>query len=209
MQQTGILRTVNGYLNGATAVGDPFPGTSVLGYTGQVPFYLGQLGAFEFLNFSGAQKLSDPVITPSLQSGRYQYVQFAADGTAYLYGQVLYWKDETNYIVTNVSSATATTVAGVSIAPVTQGNYWFVQTDGVAPTLFGATTTLVAGQAVYTSSSGANTASAVVDATPINAGGATTSGTTAPEKFFLGQAKTTIVASTVILVYLKGIVQVQ
>lgn len=208
MQSTGILRTVNGYLNGATATGDAFPGTSVLGYTGQVPLYSGQLGAFEVLSFAGAQKLSDPAIAVSLQGGRYQYVQFAADGTNYLYGQVLYWKDETNYIVTNVSSATATTVAGLCVAPVTQGNYWFVQTNGVAPVLFGATTQTTAGLPVFTSSSGANTASAVIDATAVNAGGATTSGTAAPLKFFLGQAKTTITASTVSLVYLKDIVQV-
>ncbi len=49
----------------------------------------------------------------------------------------------------------------------------FSQSGDVPGELFGATTTLVAGQAVYTSSSGANTASAVVDATPVNAGGAT------------------------------------
>jgi len=203
MQSTGILRTVSGYLNGATAIGDAFPGTSVLGYAGQVPLYSGQLGAFEVLSFAGAQKLSDPAVAASLQGGRYQYVQFAADGTAYAQGQVLYWKDETNFIVTNVPPASLA-FAGICIAPVTQGNYWFHQTDGVAQVLFGATVQATAGTATFSNYATPSVAVNVTDATAIVAGTTPISGTSAPLKGYLGTVKGVPTASVLNLVYLKG-----
>lgn len=213
MEQTGILRLVSRYWNGTTATGDALPGQSTGGYTGQPPQYAGQLGAVVYLNFADAQKRSDPAFTAaSLQGGRYQYVQYAADGTAYLAGHTLYWKDETNYIVTNVQSATANAICGIAVSAITQGNYWLMQTDGLAYPLFGTLVLGGAGTAVFVQGiSGATAilATSVIDATAVSAGGAAVSGTLAPLRQYLGTAKIQPVASVQNPVYLKGLVQVQ
>jgi hypothetical protein len=204
MEQTGIFRLVNRYWNGATATGDALPGQSVAGYTGQPPQYAGQLGIFAYISFADAQKKSDPTVTASLQGGRYQYVQFAADSTNYAQGQVLFWKDETNYIVTNNPGANVFGVAGICIAPVTQGNYWLMQTDGVAQVLFHTGTGVVAGQTVVAAVNNPADAISILDNTAIVAG---TAG--AALKLWLGTAKAAPTASTISTVYLKGITQVQ
>lgn len=204
MQQTGILRTVNGYLNGTTATGDLYPGTSALGYTGQYPIYSGQVGAYEFLSYSGAQKLSDTTTASAtpLQGGKFQYVQFAADGTTYAQGQLLYWKDETNYIVTNVApSATSAAFAGICIAPVTQGNYWFVQTEGVAYCQFASTASS------HTASVGVY---GVVNTNTVNSlADATADATAGVNKLFIGIAKDAPSDAGITRVYLRNFVQVE
>lgn len=204
MNQTGILRTVNQFLNGTTAIGDPFPGQSALGYTGQVPPYLGQLGAFELLRYGTAQNLSDKTTAPNstLQGGRYQYVQFAADGTTYAQGQVLYWKDETAYIVTNVAPiATSANIAGFCIAPVTQGNYWFVQTSGVTYAQFAATASS------HTASVGVY---AVVNTATVNSlADATADATAGVNKLFVGIAKDAPSDGGLTRIYIKGLVEVE
>ena len=178
MNITGILRVVNQYLNGTTATGDLYPGTSTNGYSGQPNQYQGQVGAFEILRYGSAQKLSDPALpNQTLQGGRYQYVQFAADGTNYAQGQALYWKDETAYIVTNVAPiATSANFAGVCVSPVTQGNYWFVQTKGVAYTQYRSSVTgTVISEGVYVVVN-TNTVDSLTDATA----DATAAGSTPP-----------------------------
>lgn len=204
MTHTGILRTVNRFMNGTTATGDALPGQSVGGYAGQPPQYAGQLGAYEFLNFTAAQKFSDFTTAPntSLQGGKYQYVQYAADGTVYAQGQVLYWKDETNYIVTNVAPlTTSANVAGIAVSPVVQGNYWFVQTTGVAYVLYRATvtsTTVSTGVYVLVNTA---TADALTDATA--------DATVGVNKLFIGIAKDAPSNAGVKRVYLKGLTQVE
>lgn len=205
MQQTNILRLTNKLLNGSTATGDSVPGSNTPGYTGQVNQYSGQLGAVAFLSFAEAQKRSDSAVTASLQGGRYQYVQHAADGTNYAQGQVLYWKDETNYIVTNVApSAVSARVAGICIAPVTQGNFWLFQTDGVAQVQFRAAITSAVADNLVVVLVNTNTADAVADATAITAGAASTGA-----KHIIGTAKALPVNNTITTVFLRGLVQVQ
>lgn len=205
MEQTGIFRTVSRYWNGPTVVGDALPGQSVAGYPGQPPQYAGQLGAVALVNFSDAQKKSDPAASASLQGGRYQYVQLAASGTAYATGQILYWSDETNYIVSNVPP-TNLNIAGVCINFVTQGNYWLIQTDGVATLLFAAAlTTPAIDETIHANNATPSLAvNAATAATAILAGGNAVGLVS-----FLGVPKVAPVSSTLSLVYLRGITQVQ
>jgi hypothetical protein len=204
MNQTGILRVVNQFLNGTTAVGDLYPGTSTNGYPNQPNQYQGQVGAFELLKYSEAQRLSDTATAPSstLQSGRYQYVQFAADGATYAQGQLLYWKDETKYIVTNVApSATSANFAGFCIAPVTQGNYWFIQTSGVAYAQFAATASS------HTASVGVY---GVVNTATVNSlADATADATAGVNKLFVGIAKDAPSDGGLTRIYIKGLVEVE
>ena len=202
MKNTGIIRLTNRYWNGTTATGDTAPGQSVVGYTGQPPQYVGQLGADVIENFAGAQARSDPAFASSLQYGRYQYVQFAADGTNYLFGQLLYWKDETTYVVTNVApTSVAANFAGFCIAPVTQGNYWLMQTSGVAWALYKTSPTdLTAGDGVY----------AVVNTATVDAlADGTADATSGVNKLFLGIAKDAPVSAVVKRIYITRIAQVE
>lgn len=151
MENTGIVRLVNRNLNGSTATGDLNPG-GAFAFPGNPNAYIGQVGSVMFLKSSGAAAHSDTANGGVvLAGGRYQYVQFAADGTNYTAGQLLYWKDPVNYIVTNVApSATTAAVAGFCIAPVTQGNYWLIQTRGLCWATFAATASShTAGVGVY------------------------------------------------------------
>lgn len=179
---TKILRFVNRYYNGATAVGDAFPGTSTNGYSGQPNQYQGQLLATEDVGFAEAGKLSDPASTTPLQGCSLQYVQYAASGTTYAQGQLLYWSDETKAIVTNVAPiATSAAFAGFATGPVAQGNYWFVIVAGVAYAQFTATVgSTVASTAVY----------AVVNTNTVNSlADATADATAGVNKLYIGVAK--------------------
>ncbi len=205
MERTGILRLVNRYWNGATAIGDAIPGSSVAGYTGQPAQYAGQLGAVVYLTYADATKRNDPLITVGpLQGGRYQYAQFAADGTAYAQGQILYWKDETSFIVTNVPPASLI-VAGVCLCPVTQGNYWIFQTEGVVGVLFAAgLTTPAVNESIHANNATPSLAvNAATAATAILAGGNAVGLCT-----FLGVPKTAPVSSTISLIFLRGLPEV-
>jgi hypothetical protein len=202
MESTGILRLVNRFLTGTTAVGDAVPGASVAGYTGQPNLYAGQLGAVLRLNYADAQKRSDPAITQLLQSGRYQYVQFAADGTTYAIGQLLYWKDETNYIVTNVApTATSANFAGFCISPVTQGNYWLMQTDGVAWVQYRATVTSTTASTQVYALVNTNTVDALADATA--------DATAGVHKLAIGVSKDAPANAGIGRVYLRGLPQIE
>lgn len=204
MENTGIVRITNRFLNGATATGDSAPGQNVLGYTNQPPQYVGQLGAVVDLNFADAQKRSDPAASQSLQGGRYQYVQFAASATAYAVGQILYWSDPTTFVVTNVPPTTLL-VAGICLSIVGQGLYWFMQTKGVASVLFAAgLTTPAIGQPVFSNEATPPLAvNAATAATAILAGGAVVG-----LSQYLGVAFVAPVSSTITLVALKAQVEV-
>lgn len=201
MKNTGILRHTGVYLNGATATGDQFPGTSTNGYSGQPNQYQGQLGAIMELNYAAAQSKSDPAGVATLQGGEYQYVQFAADSTAYAQGQVLYWKDETNYIVTNVApSSVSANIAGACVTAVTQGYYWFIQITGVAQLKYRSSVTdTTANDGVYVVVN-TNTIDALADATA--------DATAGVNKLFIGIAKDAPANSAVKRVYLTNLVRV-
>lgn len=201
MNRTEILRLTSRFLNGATAIGDAVPGASVAGYSGQPNQYQGQVGAVARLSFAEAQKRSDPAVTQSLNGGRYQYVQFASDGTTYALGQVLYWKDETIYQVTNVApSAVSARIAGICIAPVTQGNYWLMQTDGVAWVQYRAAVTDTTADDLVIVLVNTNTADALADGTAV---------TDTVLKRFLGSAKSAPANGAIGTVFLRGITQVE
>ena len=201
MKSTNILRTSGSIWNLPTAMGDQYPGSSTQGYTNQPNQYSGQLGAWEDLNYSAAQARSAPTATNAvtLQAGRYQYVQFYASGTAYASGQVLYWKDETNYIVSNVgATATSANIAGFCLGLVTQGYYWFMQISGVAPAQYAASVTgTVIGEGVYIVVN-TNTVDALTDATA--------DATAGVNKLFVGIAKTAPANGAIGLVYIRGLV---
>jgi hypothetical protein len=199
MKSTNISRRTQAYLT--NFAGDSVPGGSVAGYTNQPNQYAGQLGAWMDLNYGDAQGRSDPAIAQTLQAGRYQYVQFAADGTNYAIGQLLYWKDETTYTVTNVApSAVSANFAGFCLGPVTQGNYWFVQTKGVANVKYRASVSdTTANDGVYALVN-TNTVDALADATA--------DATSGVNKLFLGIAKSAPANGAVGTVYMKGFVEV-
>lgn len=198
---TTIIRYVNRYWNGATATGDLYPGTSTNGYSGQPNQYQGQLLTTVQIGYGVAASLSDPASATPLQGGDYQYVQFAADSTNYLQGQLLYWKDETKAIVTNVApTATSANFAGFCIAPVTQGNYWFVCVAGVAYAQFAASVgSTTASTGVY----------AVVNTNTVNAlADATADATSGVNKLFIGIAKDAPANSGILRVYIKSVCRV-
>ena len=199
MKSTFISRRTQAYLTNFT--GDSVPGGSVAGYTNQPNQYAGQLGAWMDLNYGDAQGRSDPAIATTLQGGRYQYVLHAADGTNYLLGQALYWKDETTYTVTNVApTATSANFAGTCLGPVTQGNYWFAQTKGVANALYKTSpTSTTASTGVYLV---VNTAT--FDALP----DATADATSGVNKLFVGIAKDAPASAVVKRIYLTNVVEV-
>lgn len=205
MTSTGILRLSNKYYN--SGGGDAAPGSSITVAQGGSQTYPGQVGATELLSYSAAQTVSDPAVTAKVQGGKFQYVNFVASGTAYAPGQVLYWSDETTYVVTNVPP-TSLAFAGICLTAVTQGYYWLMQVAGVAQVLFGATVVATAGTAVYSDSSTPSVAVNTTDATIVNGGVTPVSGTSAGLKRYLGITKAAPTASVLNLVYLVNIAQV-
>jgi hypothetical protein len=201
---TGILRYSNRFFNGANATGDATPGGVVAGYTNQPPQYVGQLGAVEQLSASGAARVTDPAAAQTLYGGEYQYVKFADDSTAYAVGQILYWKDTENYIVTNVPP-TSLTVAGVALSIVTGGNYWFMQVSGKASVKFAAAlTTPAIGQPVFSNeATPALAVNSATDATAVLSGGAVVG-----LSQYIGVAFVAPVSSTITAVVLKGLPRV-
>lgn len=183
MNSTGIDRITNRYLNGATALGDVNPGGASSDPAGNPNQYLGQVGKFMDLTFSQAQKMSDPALTTStVQAGRFQYVKFASDGTVYAIGQLLYWKDETTYTVTNVApTSTSSRFAGFALGPVTAGNYWFIQTKGVVYAQFAATASSHTADVGVYGVVNTNTVNSLADATA--------DATAGVNKLFIGTAK--------------------
>jgi hypothetical protein len=116
--------------------------------------YIGPFASIDVVNAQTLYKPGELGIRVCTNNKQYQQVQLDSGAlSAATNGQILYWKDKANYIVTNNNlfangGATTTTsksfVAGVATTAVTAGYYTFiqqmgrhsaVQTDSVTTTL--------------------------------------------------------------------------
>lgn len=132
--------------------------------------YAGQLGGILTLDAKAALKFS-LTTTGTLKAGCYQYVKFKAGSTAAnAVGQLVFWDDYDNFVVTPDVVATTTGLwAGVTLNVVTKGNYGFIQVLGKCTLKFRATLTKVAasGDLVVVDSTPSNTGDVIADATAI------------------------------------------
>lgn len=132
-------RITTNYLNQLSRTGDPAPGVNVS--TAEVSGsivqpYDGFCGGKLTVTGPWAQQLADPAVGP-LYGGIYMYVQLdPALAAPPARGQVLFWLDETNYIVTTNGATLPTKVAGIAINPDTPGNWDFIQISGIASVMF-------------------------------------------------------------------------
>jgi hypothetical protein len=131
-------RITTNYLNQLNRHGDPAPGVPVS--TAQVSGSIVQpYGGFEggklTITNPWAVQFADPQVGP-LYGGIYMYVQLNPLSAAPTRGQILYWSDEMNYIVT--LSATGNKIAGVALNATTPGNWDFIQVAGIASVSFSA-----------------------------------------------------------------------
>lgn len=132
-------RITTNYLNQLGRQGDPAPGLNVSTeqMSGSIaqPYY-GFVGGTLTVTNPWAEQKADPRVGP-LYGGMYQYVQL--DPTLLLSpqrGQVLFWADEANYIVTTNGSALPSKVAGIAVNATAPGYWDFIQVDGLASVLF-------------------------------------------------------------------------
>jgi hypothetical protein len=131
----------------------------------------GQLGDICPLTAAQAAQLSDTVIG-TLYEGLYMYVQIDPSATAAgtVRGQLTFWKDFENYIV-SIDAPSATTMslfAGVALCVVTKGNYGWIQTAGKASVKFSAAVTdTTAGDLAIVDQAPANTGNTIADATSV------------------------------------------
>ena len=141
-------RITTTYLNQLSRHGDPAPGVPVS--TAQVSGSIVQpYGGFEGLKWTATNpwiaRLADPEVGP-LYGGMITYVQLSPLDTAQLVrGQIVFWLDELNYIVTgNMTAAEhmGRKVAGVAIAATAPGHWDFFQIAGIAMVLFSGAGTL-------------------------------------------------------------------
>ena len=140
------------YLNTTAWTGDRGPGTVVKTsdvsgsivqpYTGQLGGIL-SLGSGPGTNQSDAAYYSDPTATKALKAGDYQYVQFLSTSVrSNAPGQVVFWSDKTNKIVTpDAGAAGSAEIAGITLCTPAKGNYWFIQISGTAAVLFNSSVT--------------------------------------------------------------------
>lgn len=126
-------------------VNDPNPGVivSTANVSGSIiQPYPGQVGKRLVCSYQTALALSDTAIG-TLYEGIYQYVQFlSTESAAAVRGQLVYWSDYDNYIVTTDIATTTNKsglFAGVILNVVTAGNYGYIQIAGKASVLFKAT----------------------------------------------------------------------
>lgn len=132
-------RITTNYLNQAGRQGDPAPGVPVS--TAQVSGsivqpYAGFNGGKLTVTNPWAAQLADPSVGP-LYGGLYQYVQLDPAATAALTrGQIVFWGDELNYIVTALGGTRK--VAGVALNSTAPGNWDFIQITGIASVRYNA-----------------------------------------------------------------------
>lgn len=132
-------RITTTYLNQLSRHGDPAPGVPVS--TAQVSGSIVQpYGGFEggklTITNPWAAQFADPSVGP-LYGGIYMYCQLDPKATAPLArGQIVFWQDELNYIVTGAGPNTVTSapnkIAGVAVAATNPGNWDFFQVSGIA-----------------------------------------------------------------------------
>lgn len=137
-------RITTTYLNQNGRAGDPAPG--VLVSTAQasgsiVQPYGGMLGGKLTLANSEAKSMADPSVG-NLYGGIYQYVQFLSTSVAApVRGQILYWSNPDQYIVTpDYAAAVAGQIAGIAVNGTSRGNFDFIQIAGEAMVRFGTIT---------------------------------------------------------------------
>lgn len=126
-----------GFLN--STGGDPAPGlpVSTTGVSGSIiQPYAGQVGGKLSLDTLQALGLSNTAIG-TLFAGVYMYVQFLATSVASnARGQLVFWSSASTYVVTpDVTAASASFVAGVTLAAITKGNFGWIQIAGRASVL--------------------------------------------------------------------------
>ena len=156
---TGKINTVNDVEPGAL-VADPV-----------APRFKGVLGKIFAVENAEALKLS-ATATGTLRGGLYQYVKLANVTVAR--GEILFWSDLDDYIVTNVGDVDLTEgqIAGICLNVISANQYGFIQVGGIASVLFRASVTSKVNQnSVYQLTTTA-TADAIADATAVINGGA-------------------------------------
>lgn len=141
-------RVTTNYLNQIGRVGDPAPGVPVS--TAQasgsiVQPYGGMMGGKLTLSPADASSLSDPTVR-QLSGGVYMYVQFRPDAVSVnAAGNLVFWSNLTNYIVTPDGTGAAAALGGVAMCAgaclnaTKPGNYDFIQVAGEAWVKFGGT----------------------------------------------------------------------
>lgn len=184
-----VPRNLNAVDDGSPGV--PLSSSQMAG--GIVQPYIGQLGLLVAFDGNTAAKMS---LTNTLFGGLYMYVQFKAASTASnARGQLVFWNDFENYIVTpDVTATTASLVAGVTLNAVTKGNYGFIQVAGKASIKFKASTTKATpaiGDLVIVDVTPSNTADVLADATAL---------TSPTAKLMIGMAITAPVGGAISLV---------
>lgn len=128
-----IARITTGFLN---TVDDALCGLGVSSGTGQMD-YRGQLG--KILSFTHEQV---PWSGTQLYGGKYQYVkEYVSTSGTLVVGQVAFWNDETNYVVSADPSTGTSKIAGIYIKAFTKGQYGWIQVGGLAGIKFRASIT--------------------------------------------------------------------
>ena len=132
-------RITTNYLNQMNRHGDPAPGVPVS--TAQVSGsivqpYSGFEGGKLTITNPWAVQFADPTVGP-LYGGLYQYVQLDPTDTAPLSrGQIVFWSDELNYMITADGIDTGTglpyKLAGVALTATWVGYWDFIQIAGIA-----------------------------------------------------------------------------
>jgi hypothetical protein len=132
-------RITTNYLNQASRQGDPAPGVNVS--TEQVSGsivqpYSGFCGGKLTVTGPWATAMADPTVGP-LYGGIYMYCQLDPSVlVAPIRGQVMFWADEENYVVTTVGSVQPAKVAGIAVNPTLPGYWDFFQVAGIASVRF-------------------------------------------------------------------------
>jgi hypothetical protein len=139
-------RITTTYLNQLNRKGDPAPGVPVS--TAQVSGsivqpYSGFVGGKLTITDPWAAQFADPAVGP-LYGGIYMYVQLDPSVvTPPIPGQVLFWSNEMQYIVTtNGTTAPGGKIAGIAVNQTTPGNWDFIQIAGIASVRFTAAAAL-------------------------------------------------------------------
>ena len=132
-------RITTTYLNQLSRHGDPGAGVNVS--TAQmsgsiVQEYLGFAGGKLTITNPWAKQFADPTVGP-LYGGIYQYVRLDPTDTAPLArGQIVFWSDELNYLITADGIDTDTglpyKLAGVALCGTLPGYWDFIQITGIA-----------------------------------------------------------------------------
>ena len=137
-------RLTTNYINQLNRHGDPAPGVNVS--TAQVsgsivqPYDGFQGGKLTITN-PWAPQFADPAVGP-IYGGIYMYVKVDPLEAAPLHrGQVVFWADELNYVITAAGQTTGATptphkVAGVALNETFPGYWDFIQIAGIASVMF-------------------------------------------------------------------------